>query len=303
MRPIRASPSSRAALHDLLRELAILVAKDGEGMHQVRHRRGRGRRERLGRARRIGLSIANSPLVKTAIAGEDANWGRIVMAVGKAGEAADRDRLSICFGDILVAEDGERAAELQRSDRGALYEGRRHRRARRRRHRQGSRHRVDLRSDARLHRYQCLLSQLSARTSIDPNFWHERWQKQEIGFHQAAVNDLLQRYWPRLGIEAGSEVFVPLCGRSLDMVWLADQGHRVIGAELSQIAIDEFFTERGFTPATSTNTSFNVKSAGPFEIWCGDFFDLPPSATAGVAGVYDRASLIAWQQGMQWRRL
>ena len=117
----------------------------------------------------------------------------------------------------------------------------------------------------------------------------------------AAVNDLLQLYWPRLGLEAGSEVFVPLCGRSLDMVWLADQGHRVIGAELSQIAIDEFFAERGFTPATSTNASFNVKSAGPFEIWCGDFFDLPPSATAGVAGVYDRASLIAFPAAMQGR--
>lgn len=136
---------------------------------------------------------------------------------------------------------------------------------------------------------------------MDPNFWHERWQKKETGFHQPAVNDLLQLYWSRLGLEAGSKVFVPLCGRSLDMVWLADQGHRVIGAELSQIAIDEFFTERGFAPATSTNASFNVKSAGPFEIWCGDFFDLPTSATAGVAGVYDRASLIAFPAAMQGR--
>lgn len=59
-------------------------------------------------ARRIGLSIANSPLVKTAVAGEDANWGRVVMAVGKAGEEADRDRLAIWFGDIRVAVDGER---------------------------------------------------------------------------------------------------------------------------------------------------------------------------------------------------
>ena len=53
---------------------------------------------------------------------------------------------------------------------------------------------------------------------MDPDFWHERWQKKETGFHQPAVNDLLQLYWPRLGLEAGSEVFVPLCGRSLDMV-------------------------------------------------------------------------------------
>jgi glutamate N-acetyltransferase/amino-acid N-acetyltransferase len=66
-------------------------------------------------ARRIGLAIGNSPLVKTAIAGEDANWGRVVMAVGKAGEAADRDRLSIWFGDILVAHNGERAASYEES--------------------------------------------------------------------------------------------------------------------------------------------------------------------------------------------
>ena len=98
-----------AALHDLLRELAILVAKDGEGITKFVTVEVEGA-ESNAAARRIGLSIANSPLVKTAIAGEDPNWGRIVMAVGKAGEAADRDRLSIRFGDILVAENGERAA-------------------------------------------------------------------------------------------------------------------------------------------------------------------------------------------------
>jgi glutamate N-acetyltransferase / amino-acid N-acetyltransferase len=98
-----------AALHDLLRELAILVAKDGEGITKFVTVEVEGA-ESDAAARRIGLSIANSPLVKTAIAGEDPNWGRIVMAVGKAGEAADRDRLSIRFGDILVAENGERAA-------------------------------------------------------------------------------------------------------------------------------------------------------------------------------------------------
>ncbi len=98
-----------AALHDLLRELAILVAKDGEGITKFVTVEVEGAENDIA-ARRIGLSIANSPLVKTAIAGEDPNWGRIVMAVGKAGEAADRDRLSIRFGDIVVAQNGERAA-------------------------------------------------------------------------------------------------------------------------------------------------------------------------------------------------
>jgi glutamate N-acetyltransferase/amino-acid N-acetyltransferase len=75
-------------------------------------------------ARTIGLSIANSPLVKTAIAGEDPNWGRIVMAVGKAGEAADRDRLSIWFGDKIVAREGERAAEYHEPTMAQYMKGR-----------------------------------------------------------------------------------------------------------------------------------------------------------------------------------
>jgi glutamate N-acetyltransferase / amino-acid N-acetyltransferase len=95
-----------------LKELAILVAKDGEGITKFVTVEVEGA-ENDAAARRIGFSIANSPLVKTAIAGEDPNWGRVVMAVGKAGEAADRDRLSIWFGDILVASSGERAPSYE----------------------------------------------------------------------------------------------------------------------------------------------------------------------------------------------
>jgi glutamate N-acetyltransferase/amino-acid N-acetyltransferase len=97
----------RAALDEILLELAHLVVKDGEGARKFVEVRVKGAVSRAS-ARRIALSIANSPLVKTAIAGEDANWGRIVMAVGKAGEPADRDRLAISFGNIRVAVKGER---------------------------------------------------------------------------------------------------------------------------------------------------------------------------------------------------
>lgn len=100
----------KARLDDMMHELAIMVAKDGEGVSKFVTIDVTGA-ESDAAARTIGLSIANSPLVKTAIAGEDPNWGRIVMAVGKAGEAADRDRLSIWFGDRIVARDGERAAD------------------------------------------------------------------------------------------------------------------------------------------------------------------------------------------------
>lgn len=96
------------ALEDLLRELAQLVVRDGEGATKFVTVEVSGAASNRS-AHRIALAIANSPLVKTAIAGEDANWGRVVMAVGKAGEPADRDRLSIAFGGITVATDGERA--------------------------------------------------------------------------------------------------------------------------------------------------------------------------------------------------
>ena len=88
-----------------MRDLALQVVRDGEGASKFVEIRVSGAASAAA-ARRVGLAIANSPLVKTAIAGEDPNWGRIVMAVGKAGEKADRDRLSIRFGDILVAEQG-----------------------------------------------------------------------------------------------------------------------------------------------------------------------------------------------------
>jgi glutamate N-acetyltransferase/amino-acid N-acetyltransferase len=97
----------RAALDDLLIELAQLVARDGEGARKLVTVRVEGA-ESDASAHRIAMSIANSPLVKTAVAGEDANWGRVVMAVGKAGEPADRDRLAIWFGDVRVAVEGAR---------------------------------------------------------------------------------------------------------------------------------------------------------------------------------------------------
>ncbi|MGE0769486.1 MAG: bifunctional glutamate N-acetyltransferase/amino-acid acetyltransferase ArgJ [Hyphomicrobiaceae bacterium] len=112
-----------AALHDLMRELALLVVKDGEGLTKFVTIDVTGAETNLA-ARRIGFAIANSPLVKTAIAGQDPNWGRVVMAVGKSGEAADRDRLSIRFGSIAVACDGERAASYDEKTVAAYMKGR-----------------------------------------------------------------------------------------------------------------------------------------------------------------------------------
>ena len=112
-----------AALHDLMHELALWVVKDGEGLTKLVKIEVSGAESDTA-ARRIGFSIANSPLVKTAIAGGDPNWGRVVMAVGKAGEAADRDKLSITYGDIQVAKNGERARTYDEQKVAAYMEGR-----------------------------------------------------------------------------------------------------------------------------------------------------------------------------------
>ena len=112
-----------AALHDLMHELALWVVKDGEGLTKLIQVNVTGA-ETDTAARRIAFSIANSPLVKTAVAGGDPNWGRVVMAVGKAGEAADRDRLSITYGSIQVAKDGERAPTYDEKTVAAYMEGR-----------------------------------------------------------------------------------------------------------------------------------------------------------------------------------
>ncbi|MFC0284109.1 bifunctional glutamate N-acetyltransferase/amino-acid acetyltransferase ArgJ [Camelimonas abortus] len=112
----------RKALTALLRDLAQQVARDGEGARKLITVRVQGAvTERS--ARRIAMSIANSPLVKTAVAGEDANWGRVVMAVGKAGEPADRDRLSISFGDIRVATQGARDPSYDEEQTSAYMKG------------------------------------------------------------------------------------------------------------------------------------------------------------------------------------
>ncbi len=124
--PLQSSPEGRkfaAALHDLMHELALWVVKDGEGLTKLIRIDVTGA-ENDAAARRIGFSIANSPLVKTAVAGGDPNWGRVVMAVGKAGEAADRDRLSITYGDIQVAKDGGRAPTYDEQKVAAYMEGR-----------------------------------------------------------------------------------------------------------------------------------------------------------------------------------
>lgn len=128
---------------------------------------------------------------------------------------------------------------------------------------------------------------------MDHDFWHARWQANEIGFHQTEVNAHLQRYWPRLDIPAGGTVFVPLCGKSRDMLWLASAGYRVVGVEVSPLAVEAFFADNGLKPLRQEESGFSRYTAGEIVILAGDYFSLQAELLGDVAGVYDRASLIA----------
>ncbi|MFM9383315.1 thiopurine S-methyltransferase [Pseudomonas sp. UV AK001] len=128
---------------------------------------------------------------------------------------------------------------------------------------------------------------------MQPEFWHKKWESNQIGFHQPEVNPYLQRYWPGLAIPAQARVLVPLCGKSLDLQWLAGQGHRVLGVELSQRAVEDYFREQQLQPQISEVGGFKAYRAGAIELWCGDFFALSASDVADCTALYDRAALIA----------
>ncbi|WP_166207962.1 thiopurine S-methyltransferase [Cognatiluteimonas telluris] len=128
---------------------------------------------------------------------------------------------------------------------------------------------------------------------MDPDFWQQRWRDGRIGFHQPQVTPLLEQYWDAAGIPASARVLVPLAGKSLDLPWLAARGHRVLGVELSPIAVQQFFTEHGLEPRIHASASGLHHVAGDIEIILGDVFALEPGLIASCTGVYDRAALIA----------
>lgn len=130
-------------------------------------------------------------------------------------------------------------------------------------------------------------------------FWHDRWQQNQIGFHQDAINDHLQQFWSRLKVAAESWVFVPLCGKSRDMLWLRSQGYRVLGIELSPIAVKDFFAENNLNPTITPVGQFERWEADGLVILLGDFFQLSAEDIAHCHAIYDRASLIAMPADMR----
>lgn len=128
---------------------------------------------------------------------------------------------------------------------------------------------------------------------MHPKFWHQRWREGRIGFHQNDVTPFLCQHWPAVGVAAGARVFVPLAGKSHDLSWLASQGFRVFGVELSQLAVEQFFQDNELTPEIRSSRYGTHYSAGGIELVCGDVFALDRKILADCTAVYDRAAIIA----------
>lgn len=137
-------------------------------------------------------------------------------------------------------------------------------------------------------------------TSRDSHLWLKLWRnKKQESFHQKEVNSLLTRFWPDLGLLPGSRVFVPLCGKSQDMVWLAQQGHDVVGVELSPVAAEAFFCENKFSPIKQKMGEFTLWRHDRITILCGDYFALKKEMLGDIDVVYDRAALTALPEDLR----
>ena len=134
---------------------------------------------------------------------------------------------------------------------------------------------------------------------MEPDFWHARWTNNQIGFHEGKPNDYLTKFIDRLGVPPGACIFVPMCGKGVDMLWLAAQGYRVLGVEISPVAVQAFFAENQLVAEQSTTGPFTRWTYGPIEILCGNFFALTTADLSGVGAVYDRAALIALPEDLR----
>ncbi len=134
---------------------------------------------------------------------------------------------------------------------------------------------------------------------MDQSFWHQRWADNEIGFHQMDTNPLLVRHLSALSLAPEARVFVPLCGKSLDMLWLLAQGLRVVGIELSDVAVKQFFQEQNIEPTLTKQGALMCYYAQGIEIFVGDVFALTADLLGPVDAIYDRAALVALPLAMR----
>jgi thiopurine S-methyltransferase len=128
---------------------------------------------------------------------------------------------------------------------------------------------------------------------MNKEFWMKKWNSNEIGFNQSEPNAILQQYFRQLNLKPHSRVFVPLCGKSVDMLWLSQQGYHVIGIELSSEACSQFFTEHDISYKLNQIKDFQVYASEVITIFAGDFFQITSELIGPIDAIYDRAALIA----------
>lgn len=128
---------------------------------------------------------------------------------------------------------------------------------------------------------------------MDADFWHQRWQDNEIGFHEPVANPLLTEHINQLALPPGSRILVPLCGKSHDLSWLAAQGYEVIGVELSALAAKTFFEELGSEATITEYDKIHAYTAGNITILVGDIFNVNQHLLGDIDAIYDRAALVA----------
>lgn len=136
---------------------------------------------------------------------------------------------------------------------------------------------------------------------MDASFWHAKWEKSEIAFHQDDFNPLLLDHVGALSLAPGNRVFVPLCGKTRDILWLLQSGYRVVGAELSRLAVEQLFAEMELAPGVTETGVLTRFSAEDIDIYVGDIFELTAAQLGQVEAVYDRAALVALPAAMRQR--
>ncbi len=127
-------------------------------------------------------------------------------------------------------------------------------------------------------------------------FWQQRWVNNQTGFHEAQVNEYLEKHQALLTLPDGGSVFLPLCGKSQDIIWLSELGFKVIGVECSELAVTAFFTENNLEPVVTEQGDFKVWKTTNITIYCGDFYQLQASWFDTVTAIFDRAALVALPQ-------
>lgn len=136
---------------------------------------------------------------------------------------------------------------------------------------------------------------------MDEKFWHRRWETNDIGFHKLDPHHDLVKFYERLHLKAGDPVFVPLCGKSPDLVWLREQGLHVVGVELSRLAVDAFFAENRLSGEWHSVAGLSCCCADGYTIYCGDIFSMKTEHLCGSVTLYDRGALVALPDKMRDR--